>query len=156
MYEITERVLTEQPTAVLRRRLEITELEGWIGTALQAVAEAVARAGSHPVGPPFARCLKVAGCAARFDVEAGFGVDPPFPSVPGRDVQPSRLPGSCAAVTVHAGPYEAMEPAYEALATWVAEQGGTPDGPPWERYLSEPTGDPATWRTEIVQPYTTT
>ena len=52
------------------------------------------------------------------------------------------------------GRYDEMEPAYEALEKWVAGCGGSPEGPPWEVYLSEPTGDPAQWRTEIVQPFT--
>jgi effector-binding domain-containing protein len=153
MYEITERVLAERPTAVVRRRLEAPEIADWIGPALADVVRALARAGNHPAGPPFARYLKVEGTAACFDVEAGFPVAEPMASHPDEPVRASRLPGGPAAVTVHEGPYEAMTPAYEALDKWIAEQGGNPDGPPWETYLSEPTSDPATWRTEVVQPF---
>ena len=153
MYEITERVLAEQPTAVLRRRLEAPQIEGWVGGAFRQVAVAVAEAGMQVAGPPFARYLKVDDTAACFEVEAGFPLDRPFPSVQGHAVQPSRLPGGSVAATVHQGPYEAMAPTYEHLDTWIAEQGGAPDGPPWERYLTEPAGDPGTWRTEVVQPY---
>jgi hypothetical protein len=39
-----------------------------------------------------------------------------------------------------------------ALASGVSDHGGTPEGDAWEVYLSGPS-DPATWRTEIVQPY---
>lgn len=159
MVEVTERVLVEQPTAVTRRRLEVPDVEGWVGPALQAVAEAVAAAGSRPVGLPFTRCLRVPGTAAGVEAEAGFPVDPPIPAaadgvtVPAVHVEPSRLPGGCAAVAVRDGPYDASEPAREALGAWIAEQGGVPDGPPWERYVTAPVGDPASWRTEIVQPY---
>jgi effector-binding domain-containing protein len=153
MYEVTERVLAEQPTAVVRRRLEVPQIEGWIGSAFHQVLGAVTAAGSTVVGPPFARYHKVAATAVCFDIEAGFPVATPIESDPDSDVQPSRLPGGPVAATVHAGPYEAMTPAYEALDAWIADHQGTPDGSPWECYLSPPEGPPEMWRTEVVQPY---
>jgi effector-binding domain-containing protein len=65
------------------------------------------------------------------------------------------LPAGPVAVTVHIGPYDAMEPAYAALASWVSGRGGQLAGDPWEVYFSDPEQrpDPSTWRTEIVQPY---
>ncbi|OWY63184.1 hypothetical protein B7486_54480 [cyanobacterium TDX16] len=58
-------------------------------------------------------------------------------------------------MAVHVGPYDQVEPAYRAAAEWVTEHGGTLDGDAWEVYLSDPDvePDPATWRTEVVQPY---
>src|SRR6476661_8710661 len=51
--------------------------------------------------------------------------EPPGVLVPGQRVaRPSTLPGGPAAMTTHVGPYEAMEPAYAALASWVDDQGG--------------------------------
>jgi effector-binding domain-containing protein len=91
----------------------------------------------------------------RFEVEAGA----PVPSrVDGEGgVRPSSLPGGQVAVTLHIGPYDAMRPAYEALLRWIGEQGGEPVGDAWEVYLSDPERypDPATWQTQIVQPYRT-
>jgi effector-binding domain-containing protein len=153
MYEITERVLVETPTAVVRHQLEITDIEAFIGPAFARITQAVATAGLWPVGPPFARYQKVPDTAARFDVEAGFPVSSPLPTTVADDVRPSRLPGGPSVVTVHQGPYEAIMPAYETLEKWVADHGATLDGPPWEVYLTEPWGDPTTWRTEVVQPY---
>ena len=42
-----------------------------------------------------------------------------------------------------------------ALVSWIDAQGGTSAGDAWEVYLTdaEEQPDPATWRTEIVQPY---
>jgi effector-binding domain-containing protein len=47
-----------------------------------------------------------------------------------------------------------MAPAYEAPASWVSSHGGEPAGGLWQVYFSDPASepDPATWRTEIVQP----
>ena len=89
----------------------------------------------------------------RLEVEAGFPVSSPIE--PNGDVQPSELPGGQVAVTVHVGPYDQMEPAYQALASWVTDHGGELAGDAWEVYFSDPSTepDPATWRTEIVQPY---
>lgn len=153
MYEISGKVLVERPTAVMRHRLGVVEIESWIGPAFARIQQAISAAGSWPDGEPFARYFRVPGTAATFDVEAGFPLGTPMPDGTAVDVHPSRLPGGPAAVTVHVGPYDAMMPAYEALEKWIAEAGGTPDGPPWEVYLDEPWGDPATWRTEVVQPY---
>jgi hypothetical protein len=88
----------------------------------------------------------------RFAVEAGF---------PGQHRHRRRRgcgPRSCprpVAVTIHIGPHKQMAPAYEALASWVSSCGGEPAGDLWEVYFSDLASepDPATWRTEIVQPY---
>jgi effector-binding domain-containing protein len=153
MDEVTERVLVEQPTAVMRHRLEVTDIEAWIGPTFAQVARVATDAGLGIAGPPFARYWKVPGTAATFEVEAGFPVDGPLPAEAHAEVQPSRLPGGPAAVTLHIGPYDAMSAVYERVEKWVTDHDVAPDGPPWECYLSEPTGDPDTWRTELVQPY---
>ena len=74
---------------------------------------------------------------------------------PGNSARPSELPGGQVAVTVHAGPCDQMERVYQALASLVSEHGGELAGDAWEVYFSDPSAepDPATWRTEIVQPY---
>ena len=58
-------------------------------------------------------------------------------------------------MTGHTGPYGRMEPAYEAINTWLMEHGVEVEGPAWEVYHTDANEqpDPATWRTEIVQPY---
>ena len=69
-------------------------------------------------------------------------------------MRPCVLPAGPVAVTMHIGPYDAMEPAYAALASWVGDRGGQLAGDPWEVYSDpEQRPDPSTWRTEIVQPY---
>jgi hypothetical protein len=84
----------------------------------------------------------------RLEVEAGFPASGPVEG--DGDVRPSELPGGQVAVTLHAGPYDQMEPAYQALASWVSEHGGELAGDAWVVYLSDPPAqpDPATWRTE--------
>lgn len=150
-YEIHAEARDAQPTAVIRATLPADDVGPWLASAYGAVAQVIAHDGTGPDGPPFVRFHKLDD--GRFAIEAGFGVRTAIE--PGGDVQPSELPGGLVAVTIHTGPYEEMVPAYEALASWVGDQGGELAGDPWEIYFSDPATepDPATWRTEIVQPY---
>jgi effector-binding domain-containing protein len=150
-YEIESRTLAEQDTAVEYTTLAVTEIGPWLGKALGEVASYLARKGAGPAGMPFARYHPTSD--NRFEVEAGFPAS--TPTAGEGEVEPSDLPGGLAAVTVHVGPYDAMEPAYAALRTWVQTHGGEPVGDAWEVYLTDPSAEPdsSTWRTEVVQPY---
>ena len=57
------------------------------------------------------------------------------------------------ATAVHKGPYDSVEPTYEALAGWLAEQGYEIAGPPEEAYLTDPADlPPEEYLTEIAFP----
>lgn len=150
-YDVHAEVRNAQVTAVARATLTVAEIGPWLGKAYAAVAGVLADQQAGPAGPPFAR-HHMSG-EGRFEVEAGFPATRPIQG--NGDVQPSELPGGQVAVTIHTGPYDAMRPAYQALVSWVAEHGGELAGDPWEVYFSDPSTepDPATWRTQIVQPY---
>ena len=150
-HEIQNRTWSEQPTAVARATLSVPEIGPWLGKTYGEIARVLADQGSAPAGPPFARYHPLGN--GRHDVEAGFPVTTAIEPV--GHVRPGVLPGGPAAMTTHVGPYDAMEPAYAALASWVGDQRGEPNGDAWEIYFSDPEQqpDPSTWRTEIVQPY---
>ena len=151
LYEIHAQTRAAQPTAVERTILRVEEIGPWLGHAYAEVAAAVAARHLGPAGPPFARYHRLG--EDRFEVEAGFPVTGPVEAE--GSVQPSELPGGPAAASVHVGPYDQMEPAYQALDSWVRDHGVEPAGDAWEIYFSDPVSqpDPATWRTEVVQPY---
>lgn len=48
------------------------------------------------------------------------------------------LPGGTMVATVHTGAYDATQPAYEALTTWIDAHGRRIVGPPREHYLNDP------------------
>lgn len=150
-YDVHAEVRNAQVTAVARATLTVAEIGPWLGKAYAAIAGVLADQQAGPAGPPFAR-HHMSG-EGRFEVEAGFPATRPIQG--NGDVQPSELPGGQVAVTIHTGPHDAMRPAYQALVSWVAEHGGELAGDPWEVYFSDPSTepDPATWRTQIVQPY---
>ncbi|HEU4947199.1 MAG TPA: GyrI-like domain-containing protein [Kribbella sp.] len=147
--EIETRTLEEQPTAVRRATLAPEEMPNWFSTAYGEIASFLGRHGVRPAGMPFARYHRRSD--GRFDTEAGFPIAAP---VTGDGMtEASTLPGGPAAVTLYRGPYDGLAAAYEQLEDWLRTQGGIPDGDPWEVYFDPPTGDPADWRTEVIQPY---
>jgi effector-binding domain-containing protein len=150
-YDVHPRTRSDQPTAVVEATLSVPEIGPWLGKTYHAVAELMASQGIRPAGPPYARYHMLG--EDRFQVEAGFPVSKAV--APDGEVRPSTLPGGPVAETTHIGPYDAMQPAYEAIAAWIREHGGEPVGDPWEIYFSDPVQqpDPGTWRTEIIQPY---
>ncbi|MCR8897506.1 GyrI-like domain-containing protein [Gordonia sp. GONU] len=147
-YEVHEESRIAQVTAVVRSTLAVEEIGPWLKNSYGDIDRVLSERQAGPTGPPFARYRMLGG--GRFEIEAGFPATSPIDPV--GDVGPSELPGGQVAVTVHVGPYDAMEPAYKALETWVNEHGGKV-GDPWEVYFSDPSTDPAGWRTEIVQPF---
>jgi hypothetical protein len=151
-YTIETQTLEEQPTAAMFATLTVDEIGGWLAKAFPTVGGYLARFGVGPVGMPYA-CYRQVGGDGAFEVEAGFAATTP---VPGEgEVEPSELPGGTAAVTVHRGSYDTMGPAYEAITSWLAENGYVATASPWEVYLTDPDEcpDPAEWRTQVVQPY---
>lgn len=150
-YEIESRHLEEQETAIECATLPVAEIGPWLGRVFAETAAYLARKGAGPAGMPFARYHPLGD--GQFEIEAGFPATTPIGGE--GDVEPSDLPGGLAAVTVHVGPYDAMAPAYEAVHAWVRERGGELAGDAWEVYFTDPeeSPDPATWRTEVVQPY---
>lgn len=150
-YTVRAEARPEQPTAVVTATMPVSEIGPWLAEQYRKIAAVFGTGHDFPIGPPFARYHRRAD--DRFDVEAGFPVGSRF--VDEGDVHGSVLPEARVAVLVHVGPYDEMEPAYAALQAWIVEHGGEPVGDPWETYFSDPTTepDPATWRTEISQPY---
>lgn len=150
-HEINGETLDEQPTAVMTAELDVSDIPQWLGTAYAAAAAACEAQGRQFTGPPFARYHRLG--PERFVVEAGFPIAAAISDA--GDVRGSALPGGEAAIAVHVGPYETMEPTYDAVISWVRDRGGEPVGDAWEVYLSDPQQqpDPATWRTRVVQPY---
>lgn len=150
-YEVEARTLEARSTAVADAVLLVPEIGAWLGTAYTAVEAAIADQGIEVTGPPFARYHRLD--EDRFAIEAGVPVAVPIE--PAGAVHGSTLPGGPAASTVHTGPFEEMEPGYDAVVAWIEAWGGHLTGDPWEVYLSDPAEepDPDAWRTEIVQPY---
>lgn len=151
MPEVEDRTLVEQPTLVVREKLPVADIPAFLGRAYGMIGAVMGRAGGKMAGMPFARYTRLG--EAEFEVEAGFPLVAPVDG--SGEVEAATLPSGPAAAVWHIGPYETLEVTYGAVEAWLAERSLEPDGPPWEAYYSDPHDqpDPATWRTEIVQPY---
>jgi len=153
MHEIQERTLVEQPTMVMRGKIKLEDIPTFLGRAYHLVDNQIREGGAHVVGEPFARYRSLDPEYREFEVEAGV---PVVMAVAGHGgVEASQLPGGPAVATIHTGPYERMESAHGAITAWLDEHGLHAEGPAWEVYHTDANEqpDPATWRTEIVQPY---
>ncbi len=135
--------------ATLHRYVPVDGLEDFFGGAFARVAGAVAEAGGVVAAPPFAWYHEMP--SSTVDVSAGFPVIGDF-SPPDGEVVVHERPGGRAVVGIHVGPYEAIAGTYSALMDWLSAAGLTPRPDMWEEYLTEPEGDPATWRTRLVVP----
>jgi effector-binding domain-containing protein len=143
-------VSLEAVTAMaIRETLPVGGLTEFFGRAFGRLGEYIGRAGGQMAGPPFA-VYHNAG-EPRAEVEAAF---PVVKALLGEDdITPIELPGGDAIEYVYFGPYDAMASVYLEIDRWLKEHGKTKAGPPREVYYSEPQGDPASWETHVVQPY---
>jgi effector-binding domain-containing protein len=88
---------------------------------------------------------------SNLDVEMGFPVTKATEGS-GR-VKAGKLPGGKAAVTLHVGPYEKIEEAYNRLTTFVKDQGLETESFCYEFYLNDPAETaPEELKTEIYFP----
>jgi effector-binding domain-containing protein len=100
-------------------------------------------------GPPFG--LYHAYSEESVDVEIGMPVLEHVAA--SDDIQPSEIAGGRYAVATHVGSYDTLPQTYDALYKWVAANGHTDNGPPFESYIDDPgsTG-PDKVRTEVCIP----
>jgi effector-binding domain-containing protein len=151
VYEVEVRQLEEQPTAVIRARVEEDRLGSWFAGSYGALATHLQSIDVATVGLPFARCAKD---ATGYDVEAGLPVAEPIAA--DGDIALASLPGGSAATTWHHGRFATAEPAYAAIDAWLEREGAERAGAPWEIYHGDAGSDldETTWMTEVVQPFT--
>ncbi len=149
-YEICTSMLPESEGAAIRATMPMKELPGFFGGAFGELAEAVAKAGTTVLGPPFARFYSVKPEAV--DVEVVMETSGKVPA--GGRVHPIHLASHEAAIVRHDGPYQGMEPAYAAISEWMKEHHREPCEPPREVYLTDPAAEPnpAKWVTLVEQP----
>ena len=145
--ELVERPL--QPTLYIRTRTTVQELPQRLGQAYGAIAQYLAELGETPAGPPYAGYYNMD--MQDLDVEMGMPVSR---ALAGKgEIKAGQLPMGQAATTVHVGPYDAIEPAYNALMGWMAEQGHQGAGVAYELYLNDPAQTPPDQlRTQIIFP----
>ncbi len=149
MSEFEIRQTSEQPTAAIRMTRPRSQIGPAMGEAFPKIYHAVVSSGVEPAGEPLARYFDMDDDAPTF--ECAIPVSGPFTT--SGEVQPSSVGGGEAAFAVHVGPYDTISQTWEALMAWVTEQGRTPAGPFWERYIDDPEEvDASALHTELYIP----
>lgn len=112
----------------------IKELPEELGKAYGVIGQYLGQLGQQPAGAPYAAYLSWGG--DDFEVEIGF---PVASSLPAKEhIQSGEIPAGKYARTEYTGPYNKIEPAYNALTAWVEEHGHEVTGVAYEFYLNDP------------------
>jgi effector-binding domain-containing protein len=125
---------TAQPTLSIRTTTSIKELPQELGKAYGAIGQYMGELGEQPAGAPYAAYFTFT--MESMDIEIGFPVGG---SLPGKgEIQSGDIPAGKIAQTIYTGPYNKIEPAYNALTAFVEQQGYEATGVAYEFYLNDP------------------
>jgi effector-binding domain-containing protein len=136
-----------QLALTIRTHAAVQDLPRVLGQVYGAIAQYLGQLGQPPVGAPFVAYYNMD--MQNMDIEIGY---PVAAKLPGKgDIQPSEIPGGKAAACLYTGPYDKMQPAYEALMGWMKAQGLEATGTCFEVYLNDPQQvPPEALQTQIV------
>lgn len=137
------------PTLSIRTTTDIKHLKDALGTAYQTLGEYLDQLGEQPAGAPYAAYFTWE--KGEVDVEIGFPVSK---SLPGQgQIKATHLPGDQLASCLYTGPYNKIEPAYNALTEFVERSGRQATGVAYEFYLNDANEvEPQELMTQIVFP----
>lgn len=149
-YQIEIRTLQPQPILGIREATTHAEISSTLAKILPEVFGYAMQSGAQLAGPP----LSIYHEWNPPHIVLEGAVPLAQPALGNNRVHAGMLPGGPAAVTVHMGPYDKLELAYNALQAWMKENGKQPAGAPWEVYWTDPgqVPNPAEWKTEVFWP----
>ncbi len=119
-------------------RAALQDLPTALGRAYGAIAEYLEELGEPPSGAPFAGYYNMD--MQNLDLEIGF---PVAKQLTGRgEIQSGHIQEGKVATTIYTGPYNAIEPAYNALTAFIQDNGYEAIGVAYEFYLNDPSETP--------------
>lgn len=122
-----------QPTLSVRATTDIKNLPQELGKAYGAIGQYLGQLGEQPTGAPYAAYFNFD--MSNIDVEIGFPVSKTLPEKD--EMKATELPGGKLARCLYTGPYNKIEPAYNALTEWVKANGYEVTGVAYEFYLND-------------------
>ncbi len=149
-YEFTEKTLNPQPVLTIKASTTPAEVSSTLAEILPKVWGYLEKSELEMVGPPFTRYHHIG--EDRIELEGGIPVNRSLHN--GEALNTEMLPAGDAVTTIHWGDYAGLGEAHAAIAKYLAENGKTVAGAPWEIYWTDPgqVPDPKEWKTEIVYP----
>ena len=141
--------LQSQTTLATRTRTPVQELPVVLGQIYGTIMQYLCEHGEVPGGAPYVAYFNLD--MQDLDIEVGIPVSRPLPQK--GDVLPGEIPAGKYAACLHVGPYSEVEPAYNALMTWVKDHKYDVTGVAYELYLNDP-GEvpPGELQTQILFP----
>ena len=141
--------LPPQHTLSIRTTTNIKNLPQELGKAYGAIGQYLGQLSEQPAGSPFAAYFN--WDMSNLEVEIGFPVSSTLPDKD--EIKSGEIPGGRLARCIYTGPYNEIEPAYNALTAWVKEHGYEATGIVYEFYLNDP-GEvsPEDLMTQVVFP----
>jgi effector-binding domain-containing protein len=138
-----------QPFLAIRVRTPVQELPAMLRQSYGAIMTYLGQLGKHPAGMPFTAYYNQD--MEDLDVEIGI---PTADILNGQgDIYGAEIPAGSVAECVYTGSYNQMQPAYDQLIEFVAEQGVEPTGIAYEIYIDDPATTPQSeLRTLILFP----
>ncbi len=130
--------LASVPALTIRVHTQMHDIGKLFDAGFREIADLLRSQGLDPAGPPFARYSNMEMEA--LDIEFGFPV--PGSANGGGRVTSSTTPSGKAASCIYIGPYGEIEPAYDALMKWAADNGFSLGGEAYEIYLDDPANTP--------------
>ncbi|MBY8983007.1 MAG: GyrI-like domain-containing protein [Candidatus Lokiarchaeota archaeon] len=146
-YEVKYLNTLPQKIISIREICKSEELSEKIGKNMQEIFQYIFKNGATPRGPPVAIFYKVD--KKEIDVELGVPIVAPIKEK--GKFKLSTTPGGKSAFTLYIGPYEKIDPAYNAIKNWVKDNGYEGTDIWWEVYCTNPqeNPNPNDWKTEV-------
>lgn len=147
--------IEEQPVLSIRENASMPSIPERMGQIFCEIYAFMGKSGMAPAGAPFAYMHGMTDESIQngiFDMECGFPVSQPVDGL-GR-IMRSKLPGGKVATAMHVGPYEKLAETYQALQSWIEENGYQARDDMWETYLTDPdeVPDKSRWMTQVFWP----
>ena len=133
-YEIKIKELPKRNTLSIRTRSSVQNLPQVIGESYGSIMQYLSELGGNPVGMPFVIFYNLD--MQDLDIEIGFPVAKKFPDKD--NVKASEISAGKYATTIHTGPYDKMEPAYNQMNQWIKDNGYEAIGWCIELYFNDP------------------
>ncbi len=147
---VTRRTVEASHALVIRKTVAPAEIAATLAESLPRVFAYAQHAGVAFAGPPFTRYLRTG--IGLLTIEAGMPIATATRT--GDGIEAIELPAGPVAVAVHRGAYDKLSETHAAIERWIAAQGHTSSGAPWEVYVTDPgqKPNPADWETEVFYP----
>lgn len=130
--------LASRPALTIRTRTRVSDIAALFKKGYTSIVLLLKEHGKVPAGPPFALYYNMD--MDDLEVEFGFPVDELLQE--SASIMASATPTGKAVTTLYIGPYEEIEPAYDFLMKWCADNSLILNGVAYEVYLNDPSNTP--------------